>query len=93
MKQKVLSKEDVYQIILDRINNSSLSVGNKLPPCRTLANEIQSNISTVNRAIQQLAEEGIVRSEERKGSFIAKKIYPPHPGCIGQIILVGYKKV
>ena len=75
MKQKVLSKEDVYQILLDRINNSSLSVGNKLPPCRTLAKEIQSNISTVNRAIQQLAEEGIVRSEERKGSFIAKKIF------------------
>ena len=52
-----------------------MSVGNKLPPCRTLAKEIQSNISTVNRAIQQLAEEGIVRSEERKGSFIAKKIF------------------
>lgn len=73
MKQKVLSKEDVYQIIFDRINNSSLSVGDKIPPCRTLAKEMQSNISTVNRAIQQLAEEGIVRSEERKGSFIAKK--------------------
>ena len=73
MKQKVLSKEDVYQIIFDRINNSSLSVGDKLPPCRTLAKEMQSNISTVNRAVQQLAEEGIVRSEERKGSFIAKK--------------------
>ena len=73
MKQKVLSKEDVYQIILERINNGSFTIGKKLPPCRTLANEIQSNITTVNRAIQQLANEGIVRSEPRKGSFIAKK--------------------
>ena len=73
MKQKVLSKEDVYQIILERINNGSFTIGKKLPPCRTLAKEIQSNITTVNRAIQQLANEGIVRSEARKGSFIAKK--------------------
>ena len=73
MKQKVLSKEDVYQIILERINNGSFTIGKKLPPCRTLAKEIQSNITTVNRAIQQLANEGIVRSEPRKGSFITKK--------------------
>ena len=73
MKQKVLSKEDVYQIILERINNGSFTIGKKLPPCRTLAKEIQSNITTVNRAIQQLANEGIVRSEARKGSFITKK--------------------
>ena len=73
MKQKVLSKEDVYHIILERINNGSFTIGKKLPPCRTLAKEIRSNITTVNRAIQQLANEGIVRSEARKGSFIAKK--------------------
>ena len=73
MKQKVLSKEDVYQIILERINNGSFTIGKKLPPCRTLAKEIRSNITTVNRAIQKLANEGIVRSEQRKGSFIAKK--------------------
>ena len=73
MKRKVLSKEDVYQIILERINNGSFTIGKKLPPCRTLAKEIRSNITTVNRAIQQLAYEGIVRSEARKGSFIAKK--------------------
>jgi len=52
MKQKVLSKEDVYQIILERINNGSFTIGKKLPSCRTLAKEIQSNITTVNRAIQ-----------------------------------------
>ena len=73
MKQKVLSKEDVYHIILERINNGSFTIGKKLPPCRTLAKEIRSNITTVNRAIQKLANEGIVRSEQRKGSFIAKK--------------------
>ena len=73
MKQKALSKEDVYQIILERINNGSFTIGKKLPSCRTLAKEIQSNITTVNRAIQQLANEGIVRSEARKGTFIAKK--------------------
>ena len=73
MKEKVLSKEDVYQIIFERINNGSFTIGKKLPPCRTFAKEIQSNITTVNRAIQQLANEGIVRSEARKVSFIAKK--------------------
>ena len=73
MKKKILTKNDVYQIILERINNGSFTIGKKLPPCRTLAKEIQSNITTVNRAIQQLANEGIIRSEARKGSFIAKK--------------------
>ena len=73
MKKKILTKNDVYQIILERINNESFTIGTRLPPCRTLAKEIQSNITTVNRAIQQLANEGIIRSEARKGSFIAKK--------------------
>ena len=81
MKQKVLSKEDVYQIILERINNGSFTIGKKLPSCRTLAKEIHSNITTVNRAIQQLANEGIVRSEARKGSFIAKKKFSKIQGA------------
>ena len=46
MKKKILTKNDVYQIILERINNGSFTIGTKLPPCRTLAKEIQSNIST-----------------------------------------------
>ncbi len=73
MKEKILSKDDVYQIILERINSGSFTIGKKLPPCRTLAKEIHSNITTVNRAIQKLADEGIVRTEARKGTFIAKK--------------------
>ena len=91
MKQKVLSKEDVYHIILERINNGSFTIGKKLPSCRSLAKEIQSNITTVNRAIQQLANEGIVRSEARKGSFIAKKIFSNVR--VNENLLEGFKSV
>ena len=73
MKLRALSKDDVYEIILEKIKIGLFPIGEKLPPCRTIAKEIKSNLSTVNRAIQKLAEEGIVRSEARRGSFVANK--------------------
>ena len=74
MKLRALSKDDVYEIILEKIKIGLFPIGGKLPPCRTIAKEIKSNLSTVNRAIQKMAKEGIVISYARRGSFVANKI-------------------
>ena len=71
---KTLSKDDVYEIILEKIIKGSFPIGEKLPACRTIAKGIGSNLSTVNRAIQKMAKEGIVISYARRGSFVANKI-------------------
>ena len=44
--------------------------GERLPSCRKLAAELGSNTNTVNRELQRMATEGIVRSEPRRGTFV-----------------------
>ena len=44
--------------------------GERLPSCRKLAVELGSNTNTVNRELQRMAAEGIVRSEPRRGTFV-----------------------
>lgn len=44
--------------------------GERLPSCRKLATELGSNTNTVNRELQRMAAEGIVRSEPRRGTFV-----------------------
>jgi DNA-binding GntR family transcriptional regulator len=62
--------DEVYTVLLERIGSGAIGVGSKLPSCRTIADELGSNPSTVNRAIRRLARHGLVRTEPRRGSFL-----------------------
>ena len=64
------SLEDVYLLILERLGSGSFPLGSRLPSCRKLAEEIGSNPSTVSRALRRLAADGLIRTEERIGSFV-----------------------
>jgi DNA-binding transcriptional regulator YhcF (GntR family) len=70
MTPSVPTVDDVYANLLERIGSGSIEVGSRLPSCRTLADEIGSNPSTVNRAIQRLARHGLVRTEPRRGTYL-----------------------
>lgn len=61
---------EVQQALLERIGSGALAVGARLPSCRRLAVELGSNPSTVDRAIQRLAQNGLVRTVPRRGTFV-----------------------
>lgn len=69
---------------MGRISGGRLAVGSRLPSCRALARELGSNPSTVDRAIQRLAEEGLVRTSPRRGTFVAAT-EPPRLDVIGSL--------
>lgn len=64
------SVDDVYVAILERLGTGAFPLGSRLPSCRMLAEDLGSNPSTVSRALQRLAADGLVRTEERRGSFV-----------------------
>ena len=64
------SLEDVYLVMLDRLGAGVFPLGSRLPTCRALAQDLDSNPSTVSRAIRRLAAVGLVRTEERRGTFV-----------------------
>lgn len=61
---------EVYSTLLDRVLTGRYPVGSKLPSCRSLADELGSNSSTVDRAIGRLATSGRVRTLPRRGTFV-----------------------
>jgi len=80
MSAKVPSVDDVHAALLERIGAGIIEVGSKLPSCRVLADELDSNPSTVNRAIRRLARHGLVRTEPRIGTFLVNVGAAPELG-------------
>jgi DNA-binding transcriptional regulator YhcF (GntR family) len=80
MSAQVPSVDDVHAALLERIGAGIIEVGSKLPSCRVLADELGSNPSTINRAIQRLSYHGLVRTEPRVGTFLINKGAAPDMG-------------
>lgn len=67
-----LGVDEVHRELLDRILTGTYPVGSRLPSCRSLATELGSNSSTVDRAIGRLARSGRVRTIPRRGTFVER---------------------
>ena len=65
-----VSGEQVRGELVRRILEGVWQPGERLPSCRKIASELGSNTNTVNRELQRMATEGIVRSEPRRGTFV-----------------------
>ncbi len=65
-----INGEDVRREILRQILGGIWKAGERLPSCRRIASELGSNANTVNRELQRLAAEGVVRSEPRRGTYV-----------------------
>ena len=57
----------------ERISEGALKVGDKLPSVRELAAEAGVNVNTVRAVYARLERDGLVRSEQGRGTFVAGK--------------------
>ena len=71
------SISEVHQSLLERISSGAFAIGAKLPPVRRLAESLGSNPSTVDRALQRLADAGLVRTVPREGTYVTSMEPPP----------------
>lgn len=53
-----------------RITSSEFKTGDKLPSTATIAKEWGIDSQTAHRAVRLLVDEGLVRTEWRKGSYV-----------------------
>ena len=69
-----VSGEPIYEQIKTQIRSAVLSgelaAGEALPSLRKLAKELRISVLTVTRAYNELADEGIVRNIQGKGTFV-----------------------
>ena len=70
MSRASRSVDDIYLLVLERLSAGSFPLGSRLPSCRALADLFGSNPSTVSRALRRLSVDGLVRTEERRGTFV-----------------------
>ena len=70
MSRASRSVDDIYLLILERLGAGAFPLGSRLPSCRDLATAFGSNPSTVSRALRRLSAAGLVRTEERRGTFV-----------------------
>jgi GntR family transcriptional regulator len=62
--------ERVYRILLDEIERGHLPRGARLPPERILSEQLSVSRATLRRALQELADKGLIESWVGRGTFV-----------------------
>lgn len=60
----------IKTVIYDRIIAGQLAPGDKLPAVRQLAVSLTVNVNTVQRALREMIDEGVVISQRGRGNFV-----------------------
>lgn len=76
---------EVMNEIQSRIENGSLSPGEKLPSVRSLSNELQCSINTVVKAYAELEKDHKVYAVRKSGYFLVGSSAAPHEKTSGVI--------
>lgn len=69
---RVTGSDKVVKILIDRIHNSELKVGQRLPSEEKLCEEFGSSRTVVREALQQLKAMGVVRSRSGSGTYVTE---------------------
>ncbi|MFT8819919.1 MAG: GntR family transcriptional regulator [Liquorilactobacillus nagelii] len=64
--------QQIRAAVVAEIAAGRVKTGEKLPPIRTLANELKVNLHTVNKAYQQLEQEGLIKLLGRRGAIVGE---------------------
>ncbi len=63
----------VKKQIMDLIRDGSLKVGNKMPTERELSEKLKVSRNTVSMAYKELEQEGVLKSYQGRGTFVAEE--------------------
>ncbi len=66
----------VKKQIMDLIRNGSLRVGTKMPTERELSENLKVSRNTVSSAYKELEKEGVLKSYQGRGTFVAEEARP-----------------
>ena len=61
---------------MDLIRNGSLEVGNKMPTERELSEKLKVSRNTISTAYKELEQEGVLKSYQGRGTFVAEEAKP-----------------
>lgn len=75
-KSRVPLYLQVKHAIMDLIKNGSLKVGLKMPTERELSEKLKVSRNTVSSAYKELEQEGVLKSYQGKGTFVAEEAKP-----------------
>lgn len=59
--------------LVDRIRTGDLAVGDRVPSTRELADRLNVAMSTALKALGELRDQGLIRTDRGQGSFVAKR--------------------
>lgn len=65
--------DDIYQAIEQAVSKGDLAAGEQLPTVRALAESIRANKNTVAAAYKLLLDRGVILTDRRRGSVVAKR--------------------
>lgn len=66
----------VKKQILNEIRSGSLKVGTKMPTERELSEKLKLSRNTISTAYKELEKDGVLKSYQGKGTFIAEEVSP-----------------
>ncbi|MCT8976472.1 GntR family transcriptional regulator [Clostridium sp. CX1] len=66
----------VKKQIMDLIKNGFLKVGNKMPTERELSEKLKVSRNTISTAYNELEQEGVLKSYQGRGTFVAEEANP-----------------
>lgn len=81
----------VVTMIEEQINSGALEVGEKLPPVRDLAWQLKITPGTVARAYTILTDDGVLRAEVGRGTFVAEPVTAEKPLNLIEIDVVHHQ--
>lgn len=67
--------DQIYNHIIDCIDSGLLLANNKLPSVRQLANSLNINPNTVNKAYKKLAKDNYIYIINKKGYYVLDKFH------------------
>src|SRR4051794_29718264 len=76
LRRRAVPAVDIVSTMRDRILDGTLGPGQRLPTHVMIEREFRTTSPTVLKAMDILKVEGFVRSERRRGTFVAER--PPH---------------
>ena len=65
--------EQIKEQILNKITLGELKPGDKLPPIRQMASDLNLNVNTIKRAFNELEKAEVIYSVQGSGVFVSKK--------------------